>query len=303
MKRLLLFLYLLGLIVFATIGCSSDPETPIGAEFVPDGLNPSQPGEVFQDTVLIDSGDTSFIVMTAMLGTDQMLLGRQDQVESWLLVRPDLSQAGDDTLKIVQTAELRLRLIGERDELNAYFIELNEPFEDTDTLTSITLGDTLPDDTGTNIDRVMTSFPSEYPLEASTVQGWIRGNKPNNGLAVVLNDPTTTKRLEYATTQNLDAGLRPTLRVRFTDNTETSYPIGADGTFCIERFTTTNLLLSDGVTRRVYVPLDLTFFDPRILMHDANLILRMVPETTTGGDLTVALYAPNSTDLDDPGVL
>jgi hypothetical protein len=79
--------------------------------------------------------------------------------------------------------------------------------------------------------------------------------------------------------------------------------MGADGTFCIERFTTTNLLLSDGVTRRVYVPLDLSGFDSRILMHDANLVLRMVPGSTTGGDLAVTLYAPEGTDINDPGIL
>ncbi len=304
MKRFL-FVFLLYLVAVLGIGCSSDPDSPLGSEFIGDGLNPSEPGEVFQDTVLIDSGDTSFIVSSAMLSTAQLLFGRKEQIESWMILRPDLSKVGDDALKQVESADLKLRLVASADtlSLSAVFVELAQPFEESDTLTHLELADTIPDNTGTNVDRTMRLFPAEYPLDPAVVQAWLRGERPNNGLAVVLTDTTTVKRMAFASTQNVGSALRPTLRVTFTDTTMASYPMAADGTFSIERFTTSNRLLSDGVSRRVYVPVDLRFFDRRTLLNDARLVLHMVPGSTTGGDLAVTLYAPSSADINDPGVL
>ncbi|MEJ2720979.1 MAG: hypothetical protein P8181_07530 [bacterium] len=301
MKRFL-FVFLLYLVPVLGIGCSSDPDSPLGSEFIEDGINPSEPGEVFQDTVLIDSGDTSFIVNSAMLQNDRLLFGRRDQVETWMILRPDLSDAGDDTLKQVKSAGLKLRLLSEIDSLSGVFVELAQPLESPDTLTHLELADTIADSTGTNVGRVLTLFPAEHPLDPDVVEGWLNGDRPNNGLAVVLTDTTTVTRMAYASSRNANRDLRPLLRVEFTDTT-VSYPMIADGTFSIERYTTSNLLLSDGVTRRVYIPVDLRFFDQRTLLHDARLILHIVPESTTGGDLAVTLYAPDSPDIDDPAVL
>jgi hypothetical protein len=66
---------------------------------------------------------------------------------------------------------------------------------------------------------------------------------------------------------------------------------------------TPNLLLSDGVSRRVYIPIDLTVFDPRTLVHEAKLVLHLVPDSFLGGDFSVTLYAPETADVGDPDVL
>jgi hypothetical protein len=91
--------------------------------------------------------------------------------------------------------------------------------------------------------------------------------------------------------------------VIFTNNDESTYLMKADGTFVNELYSTSNLLLSDGGTRRVLIPVDLTGFDPNTLVHEAKLVLHFVPDSFVGEDRTVTLYAPESADVDDPAVL
>ena len=60
--------------------------------------------------------------------------------------------------------------------------------------------------------------------------------------------------------------------------------------------------MSDGVTQRVFLPIDLSGFDDEVLIHDAQLILTVVPGTYSGGDPTVTIYVPDCVDAADPCV-
>jgi hypothetical protein len=214
----------------------------------------------------------------------------------------------------VKSASLVLTLVGGADTLHATFVELAEPLEESDTLKSISLGVTIPDSTYTKVDRVMRLFPRTYSLPPSLVEGWIKGNVDHNGIAVVLNDPETNKRLSFGTREDADSTVHPLLRVFFTDGEQSTYRASADGTFAKDLFTTENLLLSDGGARRIYVPIGLDAFDPKTLVHEANLILHLVPGSLIGAD-TVAvgtdttvvegftLYSPASGDIHSPDVL
>jgi hypothetical protein len=141
-----------------------------------------------------------------------------------------------------------------------------------------------------------------YELPPALVQGWIRGDRPHNGIAVVLEDPTDTTRLVYQATER-GTDLRPTLKVIFTNDKESTYLMSVDGTFVKELYSTSNLLLSDGVTRRVFIPVDLSRFDPNTLVHEAKFVLHIVPDSFLGADLSVTLYAPENADIDDPDIL
>ncbi len=301
MKTLVVTFALLVSLVLG-FGCTSDPDTPLGTELLEDGLIQSQPGTVFQDTMVVASGDTSFVVNAALLKTSKMNIGRREDIEAWMIVRVDFSTAGDDTTLDVERALLTLSMVDETDTLGAFFFELAEPFTESDTLTVLALGDTIPDSTSTNVKRELRFFPRTYSLPPKLVDDWIKGVEPNNGIAVVPHD-TAAVHLAFAARENASSGLRPFLKVVFKTGEQSTYQMLADGTFLQELTTPPDLLLSDGVTRRIYVPVDLTIFDPKTLVNDAKLILRYLPETGTGGDLSVILYAPESTDLNDPGVL
>ena len=123
-------------------GCSSDPDTPLGSEFLDGGVVGSQPGEVVQDTVQVESGDLSFLVGSYLFNSETMLLGRKDQAESWPVFKVDFSKAGDDTTLEVRDATLRLVMGVTTETLSAVFRELASPLADSDTLKGISLGDT-----------------------------------------------------------------------------------------------------------------------------------------------------------------
>jgi len=284
-------------------GCSSDPDTPMGSEFLDDGRIKSRPGEVFQDTVQVTSGDTSFLVRAVMFSASTVELGRKDRVESWPVFRADFSTAGADTLREVKSASLTLSQSGETDTLGAVFIALGEPLVKSDTLKTITLADTIPDSTLTNVRRRMRYFPRAYSLPPELVQKWIRDNDTHNGIAVVLDDTTTTARLDFASMENGSSALDPVVKVLFKTGEQSTYRMKVDGTFVQDLFTTSNLLLSDGVARRVYVPIDLTVFDPRTMVHEAKLVLHVASDSLLAEDLSVTLYEPDAIDISDPGIL
>lgn len=300
-KRLILLFVTLVLALGA--GCSSDPDTSLGSVFLDDGLIDSDPGKAYQDTIRITSGDVSYVTNSTITKAATMNIGRKNNIESAMMLRFDFSNPGNDTLRTVNRAVLTLRVTtsAQTDSLNARFYEFLSPFSENDTLSSLDISATaIPDSSGVSTDRIMRFFPSTYTLPTALVQDWIRGNLDHNGIAMVLNDTTTTKELLYGTRTNTSS-LRPFLSVYFTDLTISSYNVRDDGTFLQDLAPpTTDLTLSDGPTRRIYVPVDLSSLPDSLLLHDARLVLRVVPNTWTGGDNAVQIYVPDSDVAGDP---
>ncbi|MDH3217443.1 MAG: hypothetical protein OEN01_14360 [Candidatus Krumholzibacteria bacterium] len=301
MRRL--YLLLLVVVVWAS-GCSSDPDTPLGSGLVDGGLIESRPGDVFEDTVNVVVGDATF-TSTAFYAQflttpGQMIIGRKDDFKTTMLIRFDFS-GGDDVGKTVTEAQLTLPAAPDTQSatLSARFYELLDTLNAGDTITSLDTASTpIPDDT-LAVDRVMRAFPRIYQLPPALVQGWI-GGLHHNGIAIVLTDNTTNKQLTFATKENSD---NPFLKVFFSDTTDTSYRPLVTGTFAEDLSPlTSDLRISDGDTRRIFLPVDLGSLDDRALLHDASLVLRVAPSSSTGGDADIELYAPtDSTDIMDLG--
>lgn len=307
MRRTILIPVALAATVVAFLfACSSDPDTPLGSDLVDDGLIRSRPGDVVVDTIGIVSGDTSFAVNSVIAKTSTMTLGRKNGFETAMLIRFDFSNAGSDTLRVVSRATLSLRVTTstQTDSFSARFFELTNAFSESDTLFSLSLDPSpLPDSLG-GVDRSMQFFPSTYSLSKDIVQQWIRGEIPHHGIAVVLNDTTTTQELSYgARESSIASGLRPFLTVVFSDQASTNYPVMADGTFVTSRRATEGRVLSDGATRRVFFPFDVSTVGEGVLLHDARLVLHIVPDSHTGGDLAVTLYAPEGSDIGTSEIL
>ena len=317
MTRIRILIVLLGVYALAA-GCSSDPETPLGAEFVDGGLIGSEPGEVFQETLLVSSGDTSFVVNAVLSKNtevvrggaqfrDVLFFGRKDDFEMAMIFRVDFSTAGGDTAKTVIMAELGLRSPFKNDTSSAggHFIELATPYSEGDTLLSLPLTtDTIADGTGTITKRVVRALPLwTYSLPPQLVQDWIRGLKPHNGFAVVVDDPSTSVRVINSMKEAVpppEEALRPFLQVFFENGDKRAYFMAADATFVKALTSTTDLLMSDGVISRVFLPIDLTQVPSKVLLHDAKLVLQSVEKASTG--MTVSLYAPTTPIVGDDGV-
>lgn len=294
---------LLLLIVVIAVGCSSDPDTPLGTEFKDGGLIDSDPGDVTYSRIRIDAGDMSFLVNRALTNAKTMSVGRKDGRETAMMIRFNFSNVGSDTLLTVTGAELVLRRTpNPGDSLNARIYEFNTLFSETDTLTSLDLDpNPVPDDLG-NVERVMTEFPTRYQLPKMLVQDWIRGNEVHNGIAITLNDARSDIEIEYGTSEDTStpSSLKPYLEVQFgtpPNNVTRTYNVSHDGTFVTDISGSPWMRLSDGETRRIFVPVDLSAISTNKLLHDARIGFRIVegsigPEFVTNQDRAVQIYAP-----------
>jgi hypothetical protein len=313
MKRLHVFFLLF--VAFALgAGCSSDPNTPLGSSFVEDSLIQSRPGEVFQDTIFIGSTDSDFTTNrfynAFLTEPTKMLLGRADDFETTMLVRVNFSPIGEDTAKTVTEAELVLRVYPTQSTtLGALFFALEEPFFEGDTLTSIQMEPTpIPDAGGVHVDRLMQITPNDrHTLPVDSVQNWIQA-QTHNGIAVVLNDPTTSTEMTFGVRENEFDGNTNTpfsfLEVDFSDDSSESYRFLADGTFSTDLLApTAQLRLSDGDTRRIYMPLDLSVLPDSAVLHNAQLVMYMDPTATEENIIALNLYAPEDSIIGSEGIL
>ena len=90
-------MFFVGLLLAALLAaaCSSDPDSPLGTEFRDGGLIGGEPGEVFQDTINVAGGDTSFVTNGLVLNADSITVGRVGDIETAMVLRFDLSTAPD----------------------------------------------------------------------------------------------------------------------------------------------------------------------------------------------------------------
>ncbi|MEE9270427.1 MAG: hypothetical protein V3V49_09210 [Candidatus Krumholzibacteria bacterium] len=289
------------LATLAVTGCSSDPDSPLGTDFADGGLIGSDPGTVFQDTVTITFGDSNFVTSAVLSAANKITVGRLGDTETAMLLRFNFSNAtAEDKAKQVTDAFLSLSPddMSDNDSFNVQFISMLDSLSNTlsDTLTSLNLAATAIPDPGNSgaVDRTMSVGSTFYRLEPDSVETWIF-NEGHNGIAIVLMDATTAKELSWKSKEQ-GAG-KPFLRVVFNDATETRYQIGNDGTFVTLLNPSSNLRISDGVRGRFFLPIDLSGFDTRSIVHDAILTLSVLPGSFTVGDQSVLIYAPTETSL------
>jgi len=286
-------------------GCSSDADTPLGSEFYSDGILGSRPGEVFAETLTVAAGDTS-VHVSSLVSHDQWLsLSVSSRYRSTILLRFDLSAGAADSGKAVRRADIRLRL-GEQSKdlvMPARFYRLSAPFAEGDTLLELSLlPNPIPDGSGVNVEREM-KLVGDYSLPPSLVEDWLAGVQEHRGIAIVPQIADTTLELQFGAGENQDDGLHPFLDVGFEDGSSGFYPIADDATFYDTLSTSTNLVLSDGYARRVFLPVDLGGVRSDAIIHSAELELSLAPVLVEGTDLMVELYAPGSSNPSDPGFL
>jgi len=297
--------WLIILAVLVLSGCSSDPDSMVGIEFLDDGILGSQPGEVILDTLKLGPGDQSFFIGSRLDANSTLSLGDKDGYQSSILLKFNFDNPGADTARTVQLARMRLRAASdsETDSLTANFFELLSNYDEGDTLFSLDIDpDAIPDSGLVEIDRQLPTGLGLYTLPTGLVQDWIRGVKPHHGLAVVITPGTTDKRLLMAARESSAGDRRPILEVNFTDGHSTLYMNSDDGTFVESMIATPNLVLSDAYIRRIHLPLDLARLDPNLLIHEAKMVLNYVPGTSLGSDFSVFLYSPNDDDPFGTGI-
>lgn len=284
--------------------CSADRDTPVGSELLDDGLG-SRPGVVSVDTLLV-SGDFVFRTNRLIEGSQRVTLGRDSLYEHAIVLRPDFSGAGIDTARTVEKAELRMVFKDDGnaldDDLTVLFYELGREYSEGDTMSTLdTLGAILdPGDPQTPADdkflRQLTQAVARYEVPPALAQAWIRGDSASNGMAVVYQG-SGEQKMRFATRSDAEDPMQ--FIVTFVGGFSTNYPIGHDGTFTSERTTTPNHVVSDGVTRRLFMRADLSALSDSAAIHNARLRLHMVPGSVMPDGRILTLYVPDSIDPND----
>ncbi|MFH1756254.1 MAG: hypothetical protein ABIA59_11200 [Candidatus Latescibacterota bacterium] len=290
------------LAIIVAAGCSSDPDTPLGTEFLDDGILGSKPGEVFQDTLVVQSGDLSFAVGSRLDKNKSISLGLDSGYRSSIALKVNFAAAGTDSDRTVERAYLRLRVVdvSQSDSLTARFYEFLTEYSEGDTLETLDINLTpIPDSSLVTVDREMRFAISQYTLPPSLVQAWIRGDAEHKGIAILFEGSQTGKQLDYGSRENADGSLHPFMKVIFTDGESSNYPVSDDGTYVLSESSTSNLIISDGYIRRILIPVDLSQIASELLIHDARLILNLVPGTDLGSEFNMLLYSPDSSDPAD----
>ena len=221
MHRFFVFVLLLVTAFAVGFGCSSDENSPLGAEFVIDSLILSEPGEVFIDSLFIGGDDTTFVTNSHIPDLTLLSQGRDPFFESSMIVRVDFTPQGTDTVKTVDRAELRLVMSSPvADTIRVIFFDMTQPYVEGDTMTVLSLGAVIPDDGGVT-DRELVLATTRYELPDQLVQDWIHGNQMHNGIAVVTNQ-SGNKTVQFGAREGADA---PNLLVVFANGDMTTYPV------------------------------------------------------------------------------
>ena len=287
-----LCVWLAGVVILWGLGCSSDSETPVGAELVDDILG-SRPGITRRDTLAV-VGDTVYTYYSLIDQDATLQVGQDSSYVRSMILRPDFSSAAalGDTGRTVRTAALRVvRAEGSTVEILARFYHLNTleqvdlvgnptgvkfVWGEGDSIKTIdTLGVLIDPITGT-AQRRMTAGSALFPVDSQLAQAWIRGDMANNGILVVYDAPDDKLASFSARESNDD----PSFFVVFTDDIQRSYPISDDGTFIRPGQATSNLVISDGFVRRVHLNADLS---PLSDSAHRALSLRGTPDGDPGG--------------------
>jgi hypothetical protein len=296
------FLFVLAALT-AVFACSDSDDTPLGSEFIDDGLLRSRPGVVFEDSIDV-SGDTVVTLYTTIGKEPYLELGNRDGYDRTILVKADFSSPGDDVQKTVEKAELRLRISEDADyadQIDARFYLLGTPYDEDSLVVTLDTTEVIPDETGA-ANRTLTLGDRLHWLPPDLVQAWIRGDSVHNGIAVVGIDAAGTM-VKIGSRQSSSSDQRPLIEVVFTDQTKSNYYMSEDGTFVRPTSQTDNLIVSDGYVRRTYFQVDLSQVDDSAAVHDARVVFHIVPGTVFGANQTVLLYVPNDSDPTDPDFL
>jgi hypothetical protein len=296
-RRILLCLALVGGLVGAQSGCSTDPDTSLGAGFIDDILG-SRPGVVLQDT--IDVVEDTVLAYAALLTNDDDLeVGRRSGYSRAAVIRPDFSKTDGDENRVVSKAFLRMRLKS-GEEVAARFYQLAFAYTEGDSMATLDTLSAVLDPDSNRFDRIMTFAQARHPLPAQLVQGWIRGDSASNGLVVVYLDDGNERVAVFDASEKTGVDSDPpTIQVDFTDLTSSSYPVTNDAVFVRPTTGTSNLIASDGYLRRIWFHLDLTAISDSSAVHSARVTFHVVPGTVSGSD-RVELYIPDSGDIHSP---
>jgi hypothetical protein len=285
-----------GFAALAIFSCSSDPANTLGSD---SDLLGSEPGDVAQDTLAV-LGDTTYAFNTPAAVAAELELGMDSLYTRAIILQPSFSGLTTEQRNAaILQVDLRLPPVDVPGSFPVRFYEYGKVYEQGDDVDLDNLGPAINDPDEDSIDRIIEFADARHPLDPALVKQWIDVDSTHEAIVIVYQDTVNQRLARFVSTENADSSA--TLQIQFAGIApEKRLNIVHDATVFRPRYTTSNLIVSDGYTRRVYMRAELDSLAKDANVHTARIRFHIVPGSIFGNNTTLLLYIPDSTDPTKP---
>lgn len=285
-----------GFAALAIFSCSSDPTNTLGSD---SDLLGSKPGEVIQDTLEVFD-DTTYAFNSPIAVAEELELGMDSLYTRAIIIQPTLN--GLTTAQknaAIEHVDLRLPPVVVSESFPVRFYEYNKPYKQGDDVDLDSLGAAINDPDENSIDRVIEFADARHALDPALVKTWIDVDSTREAIVIVYQDTVNNRLATFTAVENTDP--EATLQIKFVGiGEEKKLNIVHDATVYRPRYTTNNLIVSDGYARRVYMRAALDSLAKDAAVHTSHIQFHIVPGSIRGTSTTLLLYIPDSTDPTTP---
>lgn len=319
MKRAYLAYILLAAFALLALtgGCGTDAEGPVTRPFHESGWYSPDAGDTERYVDTLHS--VSMLEIPFGIGESSTLkLGEiQGIVYTTLLMQFDYDSLINYEGLLVDSVVLDLPVIIVQDtlfHLGVTFNELLEDFSEFDTITSPPSYDPDPilGANGENV-RDISFERTEFSIDASIVQDWIDGTSTpwEHGISINWAYQPDTLGLIEMYSQNYGSN-PPVLKIIFEGGTVVNLPDVSD--YAITSDHITALAAAGGTARRIFLEFDLAGVPELATLNYSALVFHTDGSAGLGAtygeqligaqtDFSYYIYAPDSPDPDDPGIM
>lgn len=283
---------LTGSVWILILSCSSDPTNTLGSD---SDLLGSDPGEVYQDTIGVFA-DTTYAFNTPIATDTEVETGIDSLYEHIVILQPQFGGlTADQAARTVTRADLRLNFADVPGSMRVRFYRLGFRYIQGDGVDlDLSSAEEIVDPETGNVDRFMEAVDARYPLPPALVQQWVREDSTREAIAIAYMDTLNERIARIRAWES--AADTTTLQITFSGLNERSFRTLNDATVYRPRVATSNLIVSDGYPRRVFIRAELDSLAKDAAVHTARMRFHIVPGTLAGQSTTLLLYIPDSTN-------
>jgi hypothetical protein len=272
--------------------CSEDPANTLGSD---SDLLPGGPGEVQQDTIGVYD-DTVYTMNTPIAEGTELELGMDSLYTRAMILQPSfsgLTQAMKNAA--VLGVDLRLPPVDVPGNFPVRFYEYGERYDEGEEVDITGLANAIVDPGTGLVDRTIEFADARHALDPVLVKTWIDVDTTREAIVIEYTDAINERLAKFVAVENTEDSAA-TLQIDFAGIGERKFSVVHDATVYRPRYTTSNLIVSDGYPRRVFLRVELDSLAKDVSTHTSALRFHIVPGTLRGSGTTLILYIPDSTD-------